>query len=72
MPGESMSYDELSEPTNELGQLAVEVLNGYFRSHPLPSERLATVNEVIVHDLFTTDEPLKPFHIEYEITSGTK
>jgi predicted Zn-dependent protease len=59
-------------PTDELGQLAIEGLNGYFRSHPLPSERLATVNEVIVHDRFTTDKPLRPFHLEYQITSGTK
>lgn len=59
-------------PTDELGQPAIEGLNESFRSHPLPSERLAMVNEVIVHDHFTTDEPLKPFHIEHEITSGTK
>lgn len=58
-------------PTDELGQLAIEGLNGYFRSHPLPSERLATVNDVIAHDHFPTDVPLKPFRIEYEVTSGT-
>jgi predicted Zn-dependent protease len=55
-------------PTDELSQLAIEGLNGYFRSHPLPSERLTQANEVIAHDHLPTDKPLKPFHIEYEVT----
>lgn len=58
-------------PTDELSQLTIEGLNGYFRSHPLPSERLATVNEVVAHDHFSADVPLKPFHIEYEVTNTT-
>jgi len=59
-------------PPDELGQLAIEGLAGYFRSHPLPSERLAQANEVIAQDHLATDKPLKPFHVEYEVTSGAK
>jgi predicted Zn-dependent protease len=58
-------------PTDELSQLAIDGLYGYFRSHPLPSERLATVNEVIAHNHLVTDVPLKPFHVEYEVTNAT-
>ncbi len=58
-------------PTDELSQLAIEGLTGYFRTHPLPSERLAQVNEVIARDHLPTSKPLKPFHIEYEVISGT-
>lgn len=59
-------------PTDELSQLAIEGLTGYFRSHPLPTERLAQANEVIAQDHLVTDKPLKPFHIEYEVTSEGK
>jgi predicted Zn-dependent protease len=59
-------------PTEELNQLAVDGLMGYFRSHPLPSERLAQAKEVIAQDHLATEPPLKPFHIEYEVTSGSK
>jgi beta-barrel assembly-enhancing protease len=35
-------------PVDALGRLAVESLAGYFRSHPLPSERLANAEKLIV------------------------
>jgi len=59
-------------PPDELSQLAIEGLTGYFRSHPLPSERLAQANVVIAEDHLATNKPLKPFHVEYEVTSGAK
>jgi predicted Zn-dependent protease len=59
-------------PTDELSQVAVDGLTGYFRTHPQPSERLQQVNEVIAQDHLPKDQPLKPFHIEYEVTSGGK
>jgi predicted Zn-dependent protease len=59
-------------PTGELTQLAIDVLNGYFRTHPLPSERLEQVNEVIAQDQLAMSKPLKPFHVEYEVTSGER
>lgn len=59
-------------PTGELSQLAIDGLTGYFRTHPLPSERLAQANEVIAQDHFALDKPLKPFHVEYEVTGEKK
>jgi len=59
-------------PTAELSQIAIEGLGGYFRTHPLPSERLAQANEVIAQDDLPLNRPLKPFHVEYEVTSGER
>ena len=59
-------------PTDELSQVAIDGLTGYFRSHPLPSERIEQINAVITQDHLTKDQSLKPLHIEYEITSGER
>jgi predicted Zn-dependent protease len=59
-------------PTDELSQLAIEGLNGYFRTHPLPSERLAQAQNIIAQDHLPVDQPLKPFHVEYEITADDR
>lgn len=59
-------------PAGELGQVAIDGLTGYFRSHPLPSERLEKINEIIAQDHMPKDQPLKPFHVEYEVTSGER
>jgi predicted Zn-dependent protease len=59
-------------PTEELSQLAIDSLAGYFRTHPLPSERLVQANEVIAQDHLPIDKPLKPFYVEYEITAGDR
>jgi len=58
-------------PTGELSQVAIDGLTGYFRSHPLPSERLEQVNAVIAQD-HLQNKPLTHFHIEYEVTSGER
>jgi predicted Zn-dependent protease len=47
-------------PVDELNQLAIDGLTGYFRSHPLPSERLAAMHQVVVHDRLTANTPLRP------------
>jgi predicted Zn-dependent protease len=57
-------------PAGELSQLAIDGLSGYFRTHPLPSERLQQINQVIAQDHLNTNKPLAPFHLEYEVTSG--
>lgn len=57
-------------PTEELSQLAIDSLTGYFRTHPLPSERLSQVNEVIAQDHLPVDKPLKPLRVEYKITAA--
>ena len=59
-------------PVDELSQVAIEGLNSYFRSHPLPSERLAQVRTVIAEDRLPVNRPLTPFRLEYEITSTTQ
>lgn len=35
------------DPTDELSKVAIEGLVGYFRSHPLPEERISQINEII-------------------------
>jgi hypothetical protein len=59
-------------PTEELSEVAIEGLTGYFRSHPLPSERIVQANEVIAEDHLNEFKPVRPFHVEYEVTSGAK
>lgn len=54
-------------PVDELGQVAVEGLTAYFRSHPLPSERIAQVNEIIAQDHLPTNRPLTPFNPQCEM-----
>jgi predicted Zn-dependent protease len=59
-------------PTEELSQIAIDGLTGYFRTHPLPEERLAQANQVIADDRLPIGKPLKPFRIAYEITAGDR
>jgi len=57
-------------PEQELSQVAVQGLSGYFRSHPLPSERLAQANSVIREEHWQNRKELTPFRIEYEVKSN--
>lgn len=52
-------------PPEELSQVAVEGLEGYFRTHPLPSERLAQAKAVIAQDGLNDDEPETPLSENY-------
>ena len=54
-------------PEEELSEVAIQGLSGYFRSHPLPSERLAQANKLIAQEHWQNRKQLKPFRIEYEI-----
>jgi predicted Zn-dependent protease len=56
-------------PVDSLSQLAIDGIIGYFRTHPLPSERPAQAREVIAQNHLPLGKPLKPFHAEYEATS---
>ena len=47
-------------PTGELSQLAIEGLMGYFRSHPMASDRLARVKALIIEQHFSTNQPITP------------
>jgi predicted Zn-dependent protease len=42
--------DQVKTPQEELSQLALQTLEGYFRSHPLPSERIAQIQKVIASE----------------------
>ena len=60
-----VTHDE--DPTEALSQLAIEGLTGYFRSHPLPSERLAQANAIIRRDHLPQDKPTTPIPIDSNI-----
>src|SRR5205807_10576663 len=57
-------------PDQELSELAIQSLNGYFRSHPLLSERLAEANRLIAQEHWETRKEQKPFRVEYEVYNG--
>ena len=43
-------HDRAGSPQDELSQVAMQTLEGYFRSHPLPSERIAQVQKLIASE----------------------
>jgi predicted Zn-dependent protease len=57
-------------PEEELSELAIQSLTGYFRSHPLPSERLDQINRLIAQENWQERKTQKPFHVEYEVHNG--
>jgi predicted Zn-dependent protease len=57
-------------PEEELSGLAIQSLEGYFRSHPEPSERLAQANALIAHERWQDRKTQKPFRVEYEVHNG--
>jgi beta-barrel assembly-enhancing protease len=61
---------EAEDPAQELSQLAMESLTGYFRSHPLPSERLAQANRVIAEEHWESRKMQTPIRLEFEVHDG--
>ncbi len=57
-------------PEDELSELAMQSLEGYFRSHPQPSERLAQANGLIAQERWQNRKTQKPFRVEYEVRNG--
>ncbi len=57
-------------PDQEISELAIQSLNGYFRSHPLPSERLAQARRIIAEEHWEDRKTQKPFRVEYEVHNG--
>jgi predicted Zn-dependent protease len=57
-------------PDKELTELAIQSLTGYFRSHPLPSERLAQANRLIAEQHWEDRKTQKPFRVDYEVHNG--
>jgi len=57
-------------PEEELLELAIQSLEGYFRTHPQPSERLAQANALIAQEDWRDRKVQKPFRVEYESHNG--
>jgi len=57
-------------PQQELSQLAIESLRGYFRSHPLASERIAQAQGLIAEEGWQNLKMQKPFHVKPHLESG--
>jgi beta-barrel assembly-enhancing protease len=57
-------------PEEELSELAIQSLEGYFRTHPMPSERIEQANRVIAEQDWQTRTEQKPFRLEYEVHNG--
>jgi hypothetical protein len=57
-------------PEEELSELAIQSLEGYFRSHPQSSERLAQANAMIAQEGWQDRKVQKPFRVEYETRNG--
>ena len=57
-------------PEQELSELAIQSLTGYFRSHPLPSERIDRINSLISEQHWQERKIQKPFRVEYEVHNG--
>lgn len=58
-------------PEEELSELAMQSLEGYFRSHPLPSERLAQANRLIAQEGWQDRKTQKPFHLNIKCTTAS-
>ena len=52
-----------STPVDELSQVAIEGLQGYFRSHPSPEERLDEAKKVIAEDGLDATKQLTPLAV---------
>lgn len=57
-------------PEEELSELAIQSLEGYFRSHPEPSERLVQANALIAQEGWQDRRAQRPFRVEYQVHNG--
>jgi beta-barrel assembly-enhancing protease len=53
-----------SGPAEEMSGAAIEVLTGYFRSHPPSSDRVAQIRSLMAQERWTAAEP-KPLQVKY-------
>jgi predicted Zn-dependent protease len=52
-------------PQDELSNVALQTLEGYFRSHPLNAERIEQIQRMIAHDELPDRRTTKPLSVEY-------
>jgi len=57
-------------PEQELSEVAIQSLEGYFRSHPLTSERLTQAENLIAEEGWRDRKSQKPFRVEYQVRNG--
>ena len=57
-------------PVQELSQLAIQSLEGYFKSHPATQDRLAQVQRLIAEEHWQDRTVQKPFYVEYAVHNG--
>lgn len=57
-------------PGEEIVELAINGLGGYFRSHPQPSERLAQTRAIIAQQHWEGRTQQTPFRLQYEVRAG--
>src|SRR5215472_760016 len=57
-------------PGEEISELALQSLQGYFRSHPLPSERLDQAQGLIAGQKWEGKKAQRNFKVEYEVSNG--
>ena len=57
-------------PEEELSELAIQSLEGYFRSQPQPSERIAQAEQLIAEQHWEGKKEQKPFRVAYEVRNG--
>jgi hypothetical protein len=48
----------------------MESLSGYFRSHRLPSGRIAQAEQIIAQQHWQDKKETRPFRVEYEVHNG--
>jgi beta-barrel assembly-enhancing protease len=48
------AHEKAKNPQDEISQVMIEALEGYFRSHPLPSERIVQMNQIIAASSWPT------------------
>jgi predicted Zn-dependent protease len=52
-------------PQEELTQVALETLTGYFRSHPPPAQRIEQINQMIADEHWGNLTSERPFEVSY-------
>lgn len=57
-------------PGEEISELALQSLQGYFRSHPLPSERLEKAQRLIAEQKWEGKKEQRDFRVEHEVRGG--
>ncbi|PYV97669.1 MAG: hypothetical protein DMG89_13550 [Acidobacteria bacterium] len=57
-------------PEQELSELAIQSLAGYFRSHPATSDRLSQAKSLIAQEQWQDRRTQKRFRVEYETRNG--